>query len=58
MTRSRISNALNDLQKKVRSQTTINEALAVCQQWSSDLMVVCKKEEEDGYKFGIKNSRK
>ena len=58
MTRSRISNALNDLQKKVRSQTTINEALAVCQQWSSDLMVVCKKEEADGYKFGIKNSRK
>lgn len=58
MTRSRISNALNDLQKKVNTKNTINEALAVCQQWSSDLMVICKKEEEDGYKFGIKNSRR
>ena len=58
MTRSRISNSLNELQKKVKTKNTINEVLAVCQQWSSDLMVVCKKEEEDGYKFGIKNSRK
>ena len=58
MTRSRISNTLNELQKKVRTKKTINEALEVCDLWASDLMEVCKKEESDSYKFGIKNSRK
>lgn len=58
MTRSRISNALNELQKQIKTKKTINEALKVCDQWALDLMEVCKKEESDGYKFGIKNSRK
>ena len=58
VTRSRISNALNELQKKVRTKSTITEALKVCDQWASNLMVVCKKEEDDGYRFGIKNTRR
>lgn len=57
MTRSRITSALNVLQKKVKTKTTIDEALEVCQQWTADLMVVCKKEEIDGYRNGVKNSR-
>jgi hypothetical protein len=57
MTRSRITSALNELQKKVKAKKTINEALEICHQWTADLMVVCRKEEIDGYRNGVKNSR-
>jgi hypothetical protein len=58
MTRSRITSALNDLQKQVKTKTTIGEALEICNQWTADLMAVCKKEEIDGYRNGVKNTRK
>ena len=58
MTRSRITNALNDLQKQVKTKKTVEEALEHCKQWTADLMEVCKKEEADGYRYGIKNARK
>jgi hypothetical protein len=58
MTRSRITSALNELQKKVKAKKTINEALEICHQWTSELMEVCRKEEADGYRYGIKNTRK